>query len=299
LLPAVNLLCGVFALLNAQHFADGETARIWSRVLRVSGLRTVLRLQPQLAGGRRRPPQESDRRNSMTIQLWTILQRQRRVMRDFVITATLLLGAFASEPAFSQGVSALPQHGAGRPGPTTCLILERAGTVHEVTSRVLSLGLHQKQFQYVEGKLPSGLPFHDNFTERDVRDLQTRGVEVVILSSDLMPDELQQARDYCRAEIRETPAQPTAAQVEIASTPSGSDIEVDGKFIGSTPSSVKLPLGEHTIKLSKNGFETWERTITTVAGSVRISPDLEPLVPAHDSTGETATNLQSAAGKEF
>jgi hypothetical protein len=222
----------------------------------------------------------------------------RRVMRHLVITATVCLGLFSAEQAFGQGVTALPQGGAGHPAPATCLILERAGTVDKVTSRVLSLGIHGKQFQYVEGKLPAGLPFHDKFTERDVHDLQTRGSEVVIVSSDLMPDELQQARDYCRAETRKAPAQASTAQVEIASTPYGSDIEVDGKFIGSTPSSVNLPLGEHTVTLKKNGYATWERTITTVVGNVKISPDLELLVPAHDSTAEP-TNLQTVAGKQF
>jgi hypothetical protein len=235
----------------------------------------------------------------MSIQPSTNDQGKRPVVRHLVTTAALLLGLIASVSAFGQAVSALPQEDAGRPGSTACLILERVGTASEVTSRVLSLGMHGKQFQYVEGKFPAGLPFNDKFTERDVRDLQARGSEVVIVSSELMPDELQQAREYCRAETRRTLAQGSTAQVEIASTPSGSDIEVDGKFIGSTPSSVNLPLGEHTIKLSKNGFATWERTITTAVGSVRISPDLEPLVPAHDSTGETATNLQSTAGKQF
>jgi hypothetical protein len=234
----------------------------------------------------------------MLVQLPTNRLHKRPFLRDIVRPTILLLGLFASVPAFSQAVSASPQNGAGRPNAPTCLILERMGTVSEVTSRFLSLGIHGKQFQYVEGKLPAGLPFHDKFTERDVRDLQARSAEIVIVSSDLMPDELQQARDYCRAETRKPPPQAGSAQVEIASTPSGSDIEVDGKFIGSTPSSVRLSLGEHTVMLRKNGYATWERTITTVVGNVRISPDLDPLAQAHHLTVEP-TSLQSMAGTQF
>jgi hypothetical protein len=204
------------------------------------------------------------------------------------------LGLFSAEQAFGQSATVLPQSGsAGRSDTVTCLVLERVGTLDQVTSRVLSLGIHGRQFQYIEGKLPDGIPFHDRFTNRDVSELQAHGSEVVILDPDFMPDELQQARDYCRAETRKTPVQTSTAQIEIASTPSGSDIELDGKFIGSTPSSVKLLLGEHTVKLSKNGYATWERTITTVAGTVRISPELEPLTPAQNSNAETPTDLRS------
>jgi len=236
----------------------------------------------------------------MSIRLSTTPHNMRRAMRFLVTIATLSMGLFVSEQAFGQGpVTVLPQSGAGHVGPATCLILERVGAVDKVTSRVLSLGIHEKQFQYVEGKLPEGFPFHDKLTARDVSDLQARGSEVVIVNSDLMPDELQQGMDYCRAQTRKTPVQPSTAQTEIASTPSGSDIELDGKFVGSTPSSVNLALGEHTVKLSKNGYAPWERKITTVAGSVRISPELEPVVATQDSTRETPTSLLSTAVKQF
>lgn len=234
----------------------------------------------------------------MCIQLSTTAKNLRHAMRRLVTVTTLCLGLFATEQALGQGGTALAPSGAGHQSATSCLILERVGAVDKVTSRVLSLGIHGKQFEYVEGKLPEGVSFHESFTERDVNEVQARGSEVVIVSSDLMPDELQQARDYCRAETRKNPAQASTAQIEIASTPSGSDIELDGKFIGSTPSSVKLPVGEHTMKLSKSGYAPWERKITTISGSVRISPDLEPVVPTQESA-ETPAGLLSTAGKQF
>ena len=230
-----------------------------------------------------------------SIQLSTRPQSMRRAMHCVLTIAILYLGLLSSELAFGQRMTVLPQGGSRHPDATTCLILGRMGTADKLTSRVLSFGMHGKEFQYIEGKLPEGLSFHDTLTERDVRNLQAGGAEVVIVSSDLMPDELQQARDYCRAETRKTPVQAGTAEIEIASVPSGSDIELDGKFIGSTPSSVKLALGEHTIKLSRNGYATWERKITTISGNIRISPDLQPLVLTHDSTGETPANLSTAS----
>ena len=135
----------------------------------------------------------------------------------------------------------------------------------------------EKQFQYIEGKLPAGFSFHDKLSDHDVRNLQARGSEVIILSSDFMPDELRQAREECRAETRRTSVQADTAQIEIAANPPGTDIVLDGKFIGSTPSSVRVSSGEHTVKLTKAGYATWERKIMTPPGSVRISPELQPL----------------------
>ncbi len=55
--------------------------------------------------------------------------------------------------------------------------------------------------------------------------------------------------------------------VEIKSTPDGAEITVDEKFMGSTPSSLRLAVGDHKIKLGKSGFKTWERTMTVSAGA--------------------------------
>ena len=178
----------------------------------------------------------------MSIQLSTRPQNMRRAMHRVQTIAILYLGLLSSELAFGQRMTVLPQGGSRHPDATTCLILGRMGTADKLTSRVLSFGMHGKEFQYIEGKLPEGLSFHDTLTERDVRNLQAGGAEVVIVSSDLMPDEVQQAREYCRAETRKTTVQAGTDQIEITSVPSGSDIELDGKFIGSTPSSVKLAL---------------------------------------------------------
>ena len=62
-------------------------------------------------------------------------------------------------------------------------------------------------------------------------------------------------------------ADPALSAVDIKSTPDGAEITVDEKFMGSTPSSLRLAVGEHKIKLGKSGFKTWERTMTISAGA--------------------------------
>ena len=64
--------------------------------------------------------------------------------------------------------------------------------------------------------------------------------------------------------------------VEVKSTPDGAEITVDEKFMGNTPSSLRLSVGDHKIKLEKSGFKTWERTLTVGAGeTATVAPSLE------------------------
>jgi hypothetical protein len=65
------------------------------------------------------------------------------------------------------------------------------------------------------------------------------------------------------------------ATVSVNSVPGGADVEVDGKFVGNTPSSLVLATGDHTIKVSKKGYKSWKRTLTASTGSVNLIADLE------------------------
>jgi hypothetical protein len=74
------------------------------------------------------------------------------------------------------------------------------------------------------------------------------------------------------------PAAATAAsaKLQIDSTPPGADIEVDGGFVGSTPSDVQVADGEHTVVVKKSGFKSWERKLKSSAGSsVHVGAELE------------------------
>jgi hypothetical protein len=76
-----------------------------------------------------------------------------------------------------------------------------------------------------------------------------------------------------------TPGSQDAAisSIEIKSTPDGADITVDDKFMGNTPSTLKLPAGDHKIKVEKSRFKVWEKTLTVSAGeTLSINATLEP-----------------------
>jgi len=71
---------------------------------------------------------------------------------------------------------------------------------------------------------------------------------------------------------------PELSAVDIASTPDGAEITVDDKFMGTTPSSLKLAPGDHKIKLDKPGYKPWERVLTVGAGgAAKLDATLEHL----------------------
>jgi len=68
----------------------------------------------------------------------------------------------------------------------------------------------------------------------------------------------------------------TTADVEISSTPSGADIEIDDNFVGSTPSTIGVAPGEHNIAVKKTGFLTWQRKVTITGGHINVNAELAP-----------------------
>jgi hypothetical protein len=66
-----------------------------------------------------------------------------------------------------------------------------------------------------------------------------------------------------------------AAELEVSSTPDGADIEIDGNFVGSTPSTVGVVAGPHQLSVKKAGFKPWERKITVSSGHIKIDATLE------------------------
>lgn len=63
--------------------------------------------------------------------------------------------------------------------------------------------------------------------------------------------------------------------LSVISTPDGADIEVDGSFMGNTPSSLELPKGDHEVVIKKAGYKDWRRTLKIAGGEIKITADLE------------------------
>jgi hypothetical protein len=65
-------------------------------------------------------------------------------------------------------------------------------------------------------------------------------------------------------------------QLQVSSTPDAADIEIDGSFVGDTPSSVGVLAGQHQISVKKSGFKPWQRKIAVSSGQVNVNAVLEP-----------------------
>lgn len=68
-----------------------------------------------------------------------------------------------------------------------------------------------------------------------------------------------------------TPTKAESGQVlvPINSEPVGAEIWVDGKFVGSTPSSIKLGTGTHIIKMTRPTYKDWIREIVITEGETK------------------------------
>lgn len=58
-------------------------------------------------------------------------------------------------------------------------------------------------------------------------------------------------------------------QLTITSEPTGAEIQINGEFIGSTPTTVTGKEGSVTVKVKKAGFQPWERTLKLNPGDKR------------------------------
>lgn len=73
-----------------------------------------------------------------------------------------------------------------------------------------------------------------------------------------------------------------ASTILVKSTPEGADITLNGKFIGSTPSSLRLATGDHSVSVEKSGFKKWQRTMAVSAGSnITLNATLEAAQPTN------------------
>jgi hypothetical protein len=69
-------------------------------------------------------------------------------------------------------------------------------------------------------------------------------------------------------------AAPAASGLTIDASVANCDIEVDGSFVGSTPSTLTLAPGTHDIVVKKAGYKDWTRSMTVSSGAVHVSADM-------------------------
>jgi PEGA domain len=104
-----------------------------------------------------------------------------------------------------------------------------------------------------------------------------KGTEVTAFVNGTFPIQLAkfQPAGSVSATQANMPSAGVATEVNVTSNPSGADIEIDGKFIGNTPSATSLAAGEHVIAVKLAGYSNWQRTITAKGGRINISVSME------------------------
>jgi PEGA domain len=65
------------------------------------------------------------------------------------------------------------------------------------------------------------------------------------------------------------------ASLTVESSVVGADIEVDGSFVGNTPSTVSVVPGQHTVTVKKKGYADWSRSMNVAGSGVHLNADLE------------------------
>ena len=76
-----------------------------------------------------------------------------------------------------------------------------------------------------------------------------------------------------------TPPIPASAVAQVSSvavdaSAPNCDINVDGNFMGNTPSTINLAPGKHEIVVKKTGYQDWSRSMLVGSGALRLSAEM-------------------------
>ena len=72
-----------------------------------------------------------------------------------------------------------------------------------------------------------------------------------------------------------TPSSAVQASLIVDSNPPGADIEIDGAFVGNTPSSVSVAAGSHQVTVKKKGFSGWAKALNVTTGTIHLNAELD------------------------
>jgi hypothetical protein len=100
-----------------------------------------------------------------------------------------------------------------------------------------------------------------------------KGHEFAVYSSGAVSLDMAKI-EQAGATVAGASAQQTGASLAVSSLPVGAEIEVDGAFVGSTPSSIPVSVGQHHIVVRKPGFANWDRSIRVNGGTINVVAEL-------------------------
>lgn len=65
-------------------------------------------------------------------------------------------------------------------------------------------------------------------------------------------------------------------ELSVTSTPEGSDVFIDDRGVGSTPVRVRVPVGQHRVRIVRRDYEPWHQVVETNR-AVEVAAALKPL----------------------
>jgi hypothetical protein len=113
------------------------------------------------------------------------------------------------------------------------------------------------------------IEYHDNNGQ-----LKTEKIYVLDVY-DVTPEEKSPQVSPARTSEVSNSGSGIVSRVLVMSAPDGADIEIDGSFVGNTPSTVEIAAGEHSVVIKKAGYEIWERKLKATGGDIKLSAELE------------------------
>ncbi|WP_229740962.1 PEGA domain-containing protein [Silvibacterium dinghuense] len=69
-------------------------------------------------------------------------------------------------------------------------------------------------------------------------------------------------------------AQAVTSQLAVDANVPNCDIEVDGAFVGNTPSQISIAYGKHEIAVKKTGYESWSKTMMIAGPNIHLQAQL-------------------------
>ena len=102
--------------------------------------------------------------------------------------------------------------------------------------------------------------------------------EIERLSKQADDTEMERAIRQLPEKLPEPPAA-ELPKLTITSEPTGAEIEINGEWIGNTPTKLQVENGKSVLKVTLSGYQVWERTLRLRPGderTIRVGLTKEP-----------------------
>ncbi len=92
-------------------------------------------------------------------------------------------------------------------------------------------------------------------------DLERRSEDIFAREGVVVQQEVAEPTQQASSAAASEQAPKPLCVVSVESRPDAADVELDGKFVGTTPLNLRLPPGEYQVTVKKSGFDNWTRQV--------------------------------------